>query len=244
MIASRSCAQAARSCTGFTVPSVFDTRLEATTFTRTLALDLVQRVELQLAGLVDRDRLERRSRSAGHVLPRDEARMVLEIGDDDEVARAEIVETPGVRDEVQRLGRAAREDHLALGRRVHVARNLASRASRIQSSRARPADRRRGGRSRTSARRTRAARPGPAAASASTRPSRGMPRACRSRARRRPRSPPAGGSRRASSRWSRPRSHRTPAPTAHPRSTLPFVAARSAARRTRCAVSTAFSRRS
>ena len=93
----------------------------------TIALDLVERVQPQLSGLVDRDRPERRARPPGDVLPRDEARVVLEIGDDDEVARAEVVETPGVRDEVQRLGGGAGEDHLALGRRVHVARNLASR---------------------------------------------------------------------------------------------------------------------
>ena len=91
---------------------------------RALALDRVQRVELQLAGLVDRDRLERGTGASGDVLPRDEARVVLEVGDDDDVARAEVVEAPRVRDEVQRLGRAPREDHLALGRGVHEARDL------------------------------------------------------------------------------------------------------------------------
>ena len=54
----------------------------------------------------------------GDVLPGDEVRVVLELGDDDEVARAEVVEPPGVGDEVERLGRAAREDDLARRRRV------------------------------------------------------------------------------------------------------------------------------
>ena len=92
-----------------------------------LALDLVERVQLQLAGLVDRNRLERRPRAPRDVLPRHEARVVLEVGDDDHVAGAEIVEAPRIRHEVERLGRAAGEDHLALGRRVHEARNLPAR---------------------------------------------------------------------------------------------------------------------
>ena len=39
--------------------------------------------------------------------------MVLELGDEDEVARAELVQAPRVRDEVDRLGRVPDEDHLA-----------------------------------------------------------------------------------------------------------------------------------
>ena len=91
------------------------------------ALDLVQRVELQLARLVDRDGLERRARAPSDVLPRDEARMVLEIRDDDDVAGAEVVEPPRIRHQIQRLGRAPREDDLALRRRVDEAGDLAPR---------------------------------------------------------------------------------------------------------------------
>ena len=58
------------------------------------------------------------ARALGDVLPRHEVRVVLELGDDHDVAGAEVVEAPGVRDEVDRLGRAPGEDHLALGRRV------------------------------------------------------------------------------------------------------------------------------
>jgi hypothetical protein len=92
-----------------------------------LALDLVERVEAKLARLVDRDGLEGSSRATRDVLPRDEARVVLEIGHDYEVARAEVVETPGVRDEIQRLGRTAREDHLAFRWRVHESSHFGAR---------------------------------------------------------------------------------------------------------------------
>ena len=96
---------------------------------RALALDLLQRVELELSVLVDRNRLESRAGPAGDVLPRDEAGVVLEVRDDHDVAGTEVVEAPCVGDEVERLRRAPREDHLALGRRVDEARNL--RPSRL-----------------------------------------------------------------------------------------------------------------
>ena len=64
----------------------------------------------------------------GDELPGDEVRVVLELGDHDGVAGAEILEAPGVRDEVDRLGRAAREDHLALGRRVEEGSDRAAGA--------------------------------------------------------------------------------------------------------------------
>ena len=54
--------------------------------------------------------------------------MVLELRDHDDVARAEVVGSPGVRDEVDRLGRAAREDDLARRRRVQEAAHLLARA--------------------------------------------------------------------------------------------------------------------
>ena len=87
-------------------------------------------------------------------LPGDEVRVVLELGDDDDVAGAEVVEAPGVGDEVDRLGRAAREDDLALGRRVDEGARPSRARPRSPRSRARRAGRRRGGRSRTRARRT------------------------------------------------------------------------------------------
>ena len=118
MIAPCSCAHAASCSTGLIVPSEFETRLVATTLTLPSPRDRVERVELELAEVVDRDHPEVGARALGDVLPRHEVRVVLELGDDDEVAGAEVVEAPRVRDEVDALGRAAREDDLARRRRV------------------------------------------------------------------------------------------------------------------------------
>jgi len=54
--------------------------------------------------------------------------VVLELGRNDDVAGAELVEAPGVGDEVERLGRAAREDDLAYGGRVDEGPHLLARA--------------------------------------------------------------------------------------------------------------------
>ena len=66
-----------------------------------LAREPVERVELELALVVDRDVAEARSRCARDVLPRHEVGVVLELGDHDDVAGPEVVEAPGVRDEVE-----------------------------------------------------------------------------------------------------------------------------------------------
>ena len=68
---------------------------------------------------VDREHPEVGALLVRDVLPRHEVRVVLELGDEDDVARAEVGEAPRVRDEVDRLGRVADEDDLARGRRVH-----------------------------------------------------------------------------------------------------------------------------
>ena len=87
---------------------------------------LVERVELQLTVVVDRQQPEVGAGPLGDVLPRNEVRVVLELGHEHDVARPEVVEAPGVGDEVDPLGRAAGEDHLARGRRVdELARRLA-----------------------------------------------------------------------------------------------------------------------
>ena len=80
--------------------------------------ELVERIQLELPEIVDRDVRELGTGSLGDELPRHEVGVVLELGDDDDVAGAEIVVTPRVRHEIQRLGCAAREDHLAIRRRV------------------------------------------------------------------------------------------------------------------------------
>ena len=151
-----------------------------------LACETLERVELELALVVDRDVAEARAGAGRDVLPRDEVRVVLQLGDDDEVAGAEVVEAPGVRDEVERLGRVPGEDDLLLARRVEERGDRAARGLERPRSPAPRAGRRPGGRSRTRARRTRASGRAPGAASGPRRRSRGTRRACRRRAPRRP----------------------------------------------------------
>ena len=90
--------------------------------------DLFERIELQLAVVVDRDVRELRARLLRDELPGHEVRVVLELGDHDDVALAEILEPPGVGDQVQSLRRAAGEDHFAVRRRVDVSAHLLPRA--------------------------------------------------------------------------------------------------------------------
>src|SRR5439155_252418 len=93
-----------------------------------LLRDGVERLELQLATAVDGNRAELRAGALRDLLPGHEVRVVLELGRNDDVAGAETVEAPGVGDEVQRLGRAAREDDLARGGRVDERPYLLARA--------------------------------------------------------------------------------------------------------------------
>ena len=67
----------------------------------------------QLAAPVDRRDLERAARLLAHELPRHDVRVMLERGDQDLVARAEARARVGLRNEVDRLRRAANEDDLA-----------------------------------------------------------------------------------------------------------------------------------
>ncbi len=51
-------------------------------------------------------------------VPGDDVRVVLHVGEHDDVAFAQVRAAPGVRDEVEALGRVLREDHFTLARRV------------------------------------------------------------------------------------------------------------------------------
>ena len=86
--------------------------------------DVVQGIKPKLAVVIQWDRFEGRAGSLGDVLPGNEVRVVLELGDDDDVAGAEVVEAPRVGDQVDALGRAVREDHLARRRCVDELRHL------------------------------------------------------------------------------------------------------------------------
>ena len=70
-------------------------------------------VEVELAFVVDRHDAERRPGLLANELPRDDVGVVLHPGEHDLVARPEVGAAPALGDEVDALGAAAREDHLA-----------------------------------------------------------------------------------------------------------------------------------
>ncbi len=100
MIAPCSCAHAASFSTGLIVPSVFETRLFATTFT--LPRDAISssasscsspRSSIGMCANCGAGAL-------GDELPGHEVGVVLELGDHDDVAGAEVLEPPRIGDEV------------------------------------------------------------------------------------------------------------------------------------------------
>ena len=93
-----------------------------------LARERIQTAEVELPLIVERNQLEAGTRPLGDVLPGDEVRVVLELGDDHEVAGPEVHQPPGVGDEVQALGRVSREDDLLRRRRVDEAGHGLARA--------------------------------------------------------------------------------------------------------------------
>ena len=72
-------------------------------------------IQQDLAAVVHRDHAELRALLGGELLPRHDVGVVLEVREDDLVARAEVGATPALRHEVDRLGRAAHEDDLLVG---------------------------------------------------------------------------------------------------------------------------------
>ena len=159
--------------------------------------ELVEPVEHELALVGERDHPEVGARALGDVLPGNEVRVVLELGDEDDVTRAEVGEPPRIGDEVDALGRVANEDHLPRSRRVEKGAHLLARRLEALPSRAPRARRRRDGRSRTTSRRTPPSPRASAAASASSRRSRGRRAASRGTPARRSGSPCAACAHRA-----------------------------------------------
>jgi hypothetical protein len=77
---------------------------------------LVERVEIELAVVEHRDVGELGLAVLAQQLPRDDVRVVLHLGQHDQVAAIDVLATPAVRDEVQRRGRVGGEDRLLGGR--------------------------------------------------------------------------------------------------------------------------------
>ena len=93
-IAPCACAQAASRGTGTIVPSELLTAAQASTFGAPARQERVEVVQLELALGVHRDDRELGTGSPCDVLPGDEVRVVLELGDEHEVAGPEVVESP------------------------------------------------------------------------------------------------------------------------------------------------------
>ena len=98
-------AAATNASTGTTVPSAFETWATAMSFVRSLSRS-GKVVQADLAGIVDRHHPQPGADLVSQQLPRNDVGVVLEVGDDDLVARADVGPPPGLRDEVDRLGRA------------------------------------------------------------------------------------------------------------------------------------------
>jgi hypothetical protein len=90
---------------------------------RPRAEQVLERRHVDPAALVERDDFEIRPLVVGEQLPGHDVRVVLERRQDDLVARADVRPPPALRDEVDRLGRAAHEDDLVRARRSEEARD-------------------------------------------------------------------------------------------------------------------------
>ena len=87
----------------------------------------VELVELQLALVIHGDCEELGAGASGDVLPGHEVGVVLHLGDEDDVARAEVVEPPRVGDEVDGGSDVPGEDHLARRLRIDEGASLLAR---------------------------------------------------------------------------------------------------------------------
>ena len=94
---------------------------------RALVKQLLVFVDQKLAGIVDRHDADSCAFLFRQHLPRHDVRMVLERRQDDFVARADELAAIAVHHEVDRIGRAAGEDHFAIFARVDEALQLAAR---------------------------------------------------------------------------------------------------------------------
>ena len=140
---------------GLIVPSEFDWWTTATSLTRPLGGDAVERVEVEPAVVVEAQVAQLRARRARQQLPRHQVRVVLHLGRDDHVALAARSRRRSEAHEVERLGRVAREDALARRGRADEAAHVLARALEGLGRLVSRACRRRGGRSRRSACRAR-----------------------------------------------------------------------------------------
>ena len=94
------------------MPSTLETWATPTSF-GPRSSSVGERVQVEQALVVDRHPVDLGARLLGQLLPGDDVRVVLHLGEHDAVAGADVGVAPGAGDEVDRLGRVADEDHLA-----------------------------------------------------------------------------------------------------------------------------------
>ena len=93
-----------------------------------IARELVEGVEPKLALVVERQHPEVGPGPVRDVLPGYEVGVVLELGDEHDVAGPEVVHPPGICDDVDRLGRVSGEDDLTRRGRIEEATDRFARA--------------------------------------------------------------------------------------------------------------------
>jgi len=76
------------------------------------------RIEIDVAVFRERRHIDLCADPFGQQLPRHDIRMMLQLGQHDPVARSDTLVAPAVRDEIDRLGRAARKHDFAVGCRA------------------------------------------------------------------------------------------------------------------------------
>ncbi len=121
------CAIATISATGVMVPSAFETCVNETSVVRGLS-SFSYSSRMTWPRVVDRRDAQPAPFSARELLPRHDVGVVLELRDDDLVARADVAAAPALGDEVDALGRAAHEDDLSGDGALRNAAHLVARA--------------------------------------------------------------------------------------------------------------------
>ena len=109
------------------VPSAFETCVTATSLVRSLSSFSYSSSSTWPLSSTGID-AQLRALLGGELLPGHDVGVVLQVRDDDLVARADVRAAPALRDQVDGLGRAAHEDDLVCRRRVEERAHLVARS--------------------------------------------------------------------------------------------------------------------
>ena len=98
-----------RSATGLIVPSEFEMCVNANSFT-SLVSNRIQLIQRERAVFIHGHETQLRAGSLRDQLPRHEIAVVFHFGEENHISSAKKFSAPGLRDQIDALGRAARED--------------------------------------------------------------------------------------------------------------------------------------